>query len=47
MDITQRRNKIADQIVQGFADLPVIQDLIPEGHVLHVKAVWDPQDPRA
>ena len=44
MDINQRRNRIADQIIQGFADLPAVQELIPVGHALHVKAVWDPQD---
>ena len=44
MSKERRRNEIADQIVQAFAQLPAIQDLIPSGHALHVKAVWDPQD---
>ena len=44
MDKKQRRNKIADQIIQAFAALPVVQELIPEDHALYVKAVWDPQD---
>ena len=43
-DIQQRRNDVADRIVQAFAGLPDVQRLIPEGHTLHVKAVWDPQD---
>ena len=44
MDKQQRRNEIADRIVQAFASLPAVQELIPEGYALHVKAVWDPDD---
>ena len=44
MDIKQRRNEIADRIIQAFAALPAVQELIPEGQALHVKAIWDPKD---
>ena len=44
MSNQQRKNEIADRIVQAFAGLPEVQELIPSGHTLHVKAVWDTQD---
>ena len=42
--LEQRRNELADRIAGAFAVLPDVQRLIPEGHALHVKAVWDPED---
>ena len=42
--LEQRRNELADRIAGAFAGLPDMQRLIPEGHALHVKAVWDPED---
>ncbi len=44
MDKRQQRNEIADRIIPAFAALPVVQELIPDGQALHVKAVWDPAD---
>ena len=44
MNKQQQRNEIADRIVQAFASLPAVQELIPEGYALHVKSVWDTDD---
>ena len=40
----ERRKKMAIAIIEAFAELPVVQELIPDGHALHVKVVWDPPD---
>ena len=36
-----RQHEVGDRIVQAFAGLDCIQEQIPAGWAIHVKAVWD------
>ena len=36
-----RQHNTGDQIVEAFAHLDCVQELIPEGFGIHVRCVWD------
>ena len=36
-----RQHEVGDRIVQAFSGLDCIQEQIPAGWAIHVKAVWD------